>query len=166
MTNIIASLIADLKACHKSDFVAQAAILSAIHSLAPHEFDRARKAAGLNPRKAYALRQIDERFGGNPSRKKRLTRIGWTKLSIMARDNVSGWTVTDMLQLAEQNTAHDLELILRGEVPPDEGRVVVLRLTIAQYEALEEALLVHGAEKTGKGLRRKEEALLAALGVS
>ena len=163
MTKSLNVLIADLKNYPRSDFLGRARTLDAIHPLKPDAFTMAAKAAGIGLRKAYGLVQIHRRFGSKAAWQARLEKIGWTRLYIAARADPEKWSTKQLLDLAEAHTAHDLEVILKGDTPPQNARVVVLRFTPEQYAVFENAVLAHGAEAVGKGLKGRERALIKAL---
>lgn len=113
---------------------------------------------GLNSRKAYALARIARQFDGVPE--ERLYFIGWTKLVIIGR-YLTDDNLEHLLQLAQQNTAHDLEVLLRGETPIEDAKVVQLYLAPNDYQRLRAALIKHGAVTSGNGLIKMEAALMA-----
>lgn len=163
MTQSLNALMADLKTHPKSDFLARGRTLDAIHTLKPDAFALAAKAAGVGLRTAYGLVQVHRRFGSKPAWRARLERVGWTRLYIAARADPEKWSTKQLLGLAETHTAHDLEVVLKGDVPLQNARVVVLRFTLEQYVLFERVLLAHGAEPAGKGLKGREDALIKAL---
>ena len=70
------------------------------------------------------------------------------------------------LTQAETCTAKELPALLKGGPEKPKAHTVLLRLTRRQYENFETVLLAHGAKrpKKGRGLARKEQALMKALG--
>ncbi|CAN0654510.1 conserved protein of unknown function [Nitratireductor aquimarinus] len=123
----------------------------------PDIFLKVAQLAGLSNRKAYALARIARQFENVPEQ--RLFVIGWTKLQIIGRyltDDNSEY----LLQLAEQFTAHDLEVHLRGEIPIQDARVVQLYLAQSDYLRLREVLIAFGAIPSGNGLVKMEGALM------
>src|SRR5690606_31170823 len=118
--------------------------------------------AGLCNRKSYALARISRQFDDLGASEERLYSIGWTKLQIIGRylteDNGEY-----LLQLAELNTAHDLEALLRGETPVEDAKVVQFYLSANDYKRLRSKLVTHGAVVSGNGLAKKELALMKLL---
>lgn len=95
-------------------------------------------------------------------------RIGWTKLQIVAR-HVGGDTkvgkrmIQRYLELAEHTTAHRLPAALNSQdadhaVP---SRTLLLRIPADAYPTLESVLVAYGAQKQGRGLVGKEQAIIA-----
>jgi hypothetical protein len=113
---------------------------------------------GLSPRKSYALARIARQFDGVPE--ERLYVIGWTKLVIIGR-YLTDDNLEHLLQLAQQNTARDLEILLRGETPIEDAKVVQLYLAPNDYQRLRAALIKYGAVQSGNGLIKVEAALMA-----
>ncbi|RFC65630.1 hypothetical protein DY251_17805 [Mesorhizobium denitrificans] len=68
-----------------------------------------------------------------------------------------------LLQLAEQNTSHDLEILLRGETPVEDAKVVQLYLAAEDYKRLRATLKKYGAVVSGNGLAKTEIALMALI---
>lgn len=68
-----------------------------------------------------------------------------------------------LLELAGQHTAHDLEVILRGEEPVEDAKVARFYLAPPDYNRLRAALLKHGAVVSGNGLANVEPALMALI---
>ena len=124
----------------------------------PDIFLKVADLVGLSRRKAYALARIARQFDGVPE--ERLYFIGWTKLVIVGR-YLTDDNLEHLLQLAQQNTAHDLEVLLRGEVPIEGAKVVQLYLSPNDYQRLRAALIKHGAVQSGNGLIKMEAALMA-----
>jgi hypothetical protein len=93
---------------------------------------------------------------------RRLNKIGWTNLQIIAR-HVTPDTCEKLLQLAETHTAKNLEKIMRGEEPILGGRSVLLFFTEEQFATFSQAILMHGSIANGDGFIGKEAALIAAL---
>ena len=106
------------------NFLRMAKALRELQDEQPDIFLEVAKLAGLSNRKAYALARIARQFENAPE--ERLYFIGWTKLQIIGR-YLTGENTEYLLKLAEQNTAHDLEVRLRGDTPIADARVVSLR---------------------------------------
>ncbi len=128
----------------------------------PEEFRALLSQPQLGRRKGYYLVEIDRAFAGSAAPEKRLSKIGWTRLQIIAR-HVTPDNCEKLLQLAETHTAKNLEKIMRGEEPVLGGRTVLLFFTGEQFAAFSQAILKHGAVANGDGFIGKEAALIAAL---
>lgn len=88
----------------------------------------------------------------------RLARIGWSKLSIMAR-HVNAQTIEDWLSFAECNTTNAIHARIRKAEPARHH--VVFKLSAAEKALLTAALVANGAQVTGsRNLFNKEAALL------
>ena len=68
----------------------------------------------LDRRKAYYLIQIARQVEGFPIPRERLARIGWTRMQLVA-DRLTRENWPQMLELAEQHTAHGLKAVLAGK---------------------------------------------------
>lgn len=115
---------------------------------------------GLSPRKAYALVRISRQFDGVAE--ERLHSIGWSKLMIIGR-YLNESNMEQLLALAAGNTAHDLEVLLRGETPVEDAKVVQLYLSPKDNARLRSVLLKHGAIQSGSGLLKMESALMTVI---
>ncbi len=149
----VASLIGD-------NFLRLAWALRELQDEQPDIFLKVVELVGLSPRKAYALARIARQFDGVAE--ERLHFIGWSKLMIVGRylteDNIEY-----LLNLAEKNTSHDLEVLLRGETPVADAKVMVLYLAPDDHTRLKAALIKHGAVVSGHGLAKMEIALMALI---
>jgi len=126
------------------------------------EFRRAAKNAGIGLRKAYYLINVIKAFEGYNIPDAILTRVGWTKLTVL-QSHVNKHNVRELLAVAEEFTVKNLEAYLRGEDPNPDKHSVLMYLTRDQYELLADALIAHGARRSGRGLVDKEEALMRLL---
>lgn len=124
----------------------------------PEMFLKVAELAGISRRKAFALTRIARQFEGVPEQ--RLHLIGWSKLMIVGR-YLSAANRKHLLELAEQNTAHDLEIILQGEQPVEDARIVRLYLAPPDYKRLRAVLTKYGAVPNGSGLTNVEAAMMA-----
>lgn len=142
-------------------FLEIARILRKMKEEDPVSFRAVPDTTPIGRRKSFALVRIDKVFGGRGLPEERLVNIGWAKLNAIA-PFVTPMTCEPLLQLAESHKFLDLERILRGQTPIPDGRVVLLEFAPAEYSAFAGTLLAYGAVRSGKGLFRKEQALLAA----
>ena len=125
------------------------------------EFQRLIKNTGLGSRKAYYLIDIARTFSKIPTPKKRLKKIGWTKLMMLSK-HVTKANYAEMLRLAEENTAANLRRILNGKPPlAGDAHCMVLYVNPDDFETLAEAMALFGAETRGRGIYDKEAALVA-----
>ena len=118
----------------------------------------------LSKRTVCYLLAVWSRFGDLGILRQRLVEVGWTKLAIIAEHCAAGEERKALTQ-AETCTAKELPALLKGGPEKPKAHTVLLRLTPRQYENFETVLLAHGAKrpKKGRGLARKEQALMKAL---
>ncbi|HVU22154.1 MAG TPA: hypothetical protein VHE09_15600 [Rhizomicrobium sp.] len=130
----------------------------------PDEFLTVAKQLGIARRKAYYYVEIDRAFERLGVDRRRLNRIGWTKLRLVA-SHINTRNCERLLKLAEQNSTYSLaRLIINDEI--DAGakvHAVLLHLSPEQYEVFRDVLEAHGAKAAGGGLSEKEQALTKAL---
>ena len=127
----------------------------------PQLFQEIVAKSDLGRRKAYYLVDVSRVFDPLQVSRARLKKVGWTKLAMIAKQ-VTQDNIDELLDLAEQNNAKELERMMRGEKPLGSSHCVLMYFSPKQYEELEEALVHHGARKAGRGrgLVEKENALL------
>ncbi len=147
------------------DFLYLAEELRDLQEAKPDIFVTVVKMAGLSSRKAYALARISRQFADLGVADERLHAIGWTKLQIIGR-YLTEENADHLLNLAEHNTVHDLEALLRGERLIEDARVMLLYLSHEEYELVRGALIKHGAIPNGSGLLKKEVALIALIAMA
>ena len=143
----------------KSRLLETARFLREVREENRDEFKSVATKLGMRLRKAYHLAQIDEVLSDMDIPVARMQRLGWTKLSILAA-YAKPDTINDLLDVAEDCTAHELKMHIRDGKFDPEGRTVVLHLNREQYDLLEEVLCAKGAEPHSRGLLKKEEALM------
>lgn len=96
------------------------------------------------------------------------SRVGWTKLQIIADhaqnqpEKLSQYVMAANLHPALRTTAHALPEALRRQDAPagEKYRSLLFRLSADQYAQVEAALMAFGAERKGRGLTGKEDALV------
>ena len=127
----------------------------------PQRFQEIVAKSDLGRRKAYYLVEVSRVFDPLQVSRARLKKVGWTKLMMIAKQATQD-NIDELLVLAEQNNAKELDRIMRGETPLGNSHCVLMYFSPKQYEELEEALVHHGARKAERrrGLVGKEEALL------
>lgn len=130
----------------------------------PDEFFAVARQLGVAKRKAYYLVEIDRAFAELKADRRRLNRIGWTKLRLIS-PHINARNCEELLRLAEDNSAYDLTRLM-GKDPVEadaEVHTVLLRMSRDQYQVLREVLEAHGAKVTSNGISEKEQALTRAL---
>ena len=143
----------------KSRLLDTARFLRTVREENRDEFKSVATKLRMRLRKAYHLAQIDEALSDMDIPAERMQRLGWTKLSILAAYGKKE-TIDDLLDVAEDCTAHELKMYIhKGGIDPG-GRTVVLHFSKEQYGLLEEALRAKGAEPHPRGLLGKEAALM------
>jgi hypothetical protein len=128
----------------------------------PDLFQQIVKKGRLGRRKAYYLVEVSRKFDPLPISRARLKKIGWTKLQIIGQ-HVTKDNVEELVSLAEQLKTQQLERKMQGEEPIGNVHCVLIYFSPKQYAEFEEALLKNGAERSGRGIVGKEEALINAL---
>lgn len=116
------------------------------------------KGTKISRRRAFYWMEVDKVFGEFDIPAQRLVDIGWTKLSLIAKQidagNLEAW-----LKLAENNTADGLRALLNDQEPPE--HILRFKLTSQQYAVIAGTLMANGAYMvSGAGLANKEKALL------
>ena len=125
-------------------FLDLAALLRKLKDTQPKDFASLIDWPKLGRRKAYYLIEIDEAFGDKPDLRPRLSEIGWTKAAKIAKF-ATPENSDDLLELAENYTALQLELLLKGVEIKVGSRFVTFRLDPEEFALLRSVLLKHGA---------------------
>lgn len=146
----------------RGGFLRAAKFFRDLQDHAPSEFGPVANLVGVGKRKAYYLAQVHRVFSELGVDKKRLEALGWTKLKVLVH-RIDESNCDQLLELAETCTARQLRFFVRDKLPVSGEKCVVLYFTPSQYAVFEGAVLDHGGEKAGKGLLRKEAALIKAL---
>jgi hypothetical protein len=130
----------------------------------PDEFLTVAKQLGIARRKAYYYVEIDRAFARLKVDSRRLNRIGWTKLRLIA-PHINARTCERLLKLAEENSTYGLARLINNDEgdPGTKVHAVLLYLSPEQYQVFRDVLEAHGAKATGSGLSAKEQALTRAL---
>jgi hypothetical protein len=124
------------------------------------DFRKICDAAGIGTRKAYYLASITKQIEGLHIPTKRLKAVGWTKLMTI-HPHLTKETWKDLLELAENNTNRELQLLVKGEEPADNAHCVLLYFNDDDYADFVKSALHHGAARSGRGLLHKEKAIMA-----
>ena len=114
---------------------------------------------GIGRRKAYYLVEISRTFDPLQVPRARLHDLGWTKVQLLGK-HVTKDNVEELLNLAEKTSANELERVQSGKKPLGNARCVLMYFSPKQYDELEDALLRHGGERSGRGVENKEEAMI------
>jgi len=146
----------------EDEFLMKARYFRKVQDETPEKFASIAEQCGEDRRTAYYFAQIDRTFSQFDVDNKRLSRVGWTKLQLIAK-HINQDNCEELLTIAEATSTHDLTLMMRGEKPVKGTRVVTLYLKARQYKIFSQAVLAHGGSKSGSGLANKETALIAAL---
>src|SRR5208337_851216 len=128
----------------------------------PALFQQLWQKTSLGRRKAYYLVEVSRVFDPLPISRNRLKKLGWTKLQIIGRQ-ITKDNAQELLAIAEENTAKQLERLMRGEKPIDNAHCMLMYFSPKQYKVVGEAMLANGGVKSGRGVVGKEEALVRAL---
>ena len=128
----------------------------------PDKFRDVWQKSNLGRRKAYYLVEVSRAFDSLPIPKARLKKIGWTKLSLLAK-HVTKDNVTELVELAEKHNAVQIEALMKGEKPINNAHCVLMYFSPKQYALFESVLIKFGAVQSGRGLVDKEDALIKAL---
>jgi len=157
-----------LAAKSTKSFHAFARALSAAHKSDPAFLYEIEEAAKIKRRALFYLSDVGGFLTDHGITEKQAERIGWTKIQIVARhvrcNTVVGKRmIRRYLKIAEHTTAHRLPAALNNQDADRTvaSRAVLLRIPADAYPALEGALLGHGAQKRGRGLVGKEQAIMA-----
>lgn len=130
----------------------------------PDRFVTVAGQLGVARRKAYYLAEIDRAFDRLKVDRRRLARIGWSKLRIIS-GHINDRNSEELLKLAESNSGYRLAQLMKNE-PTGAGvktHAVLLRLSQEQYNLFREVLGAHGADVSTGGISGKEQALTRAL---
>ena len=107
---------------------------------------------------AIGVYRLAQRLGLTP---REVTQIGWTKLAVVAASNQGITTKTDILALCQGRTVTQLRAALSGIFGA--VKTVVFTLNKGQRAQLDEALVRFGANRYGRSIRGKEQALMSIL---
>lgn len=149
-------------------FHAFARALWAAHSTDPAFLHEVERVAGIKRRALFYLSNVGGFLVDYGITEEQAERVGWTKLQIIARHaanqpgRISQRAMQTKLGIAARTPAHALPAALETQDMPSERplRSVLLRLSAEQYADVEAALIACGAERKGRGLIAKEDALV------
>lgn len=142
------------------NFLEVARTLRDMLDTSPEDFQKFISKSSLGRRKIYYLVEIDRAFRKLNVSKARVGKIGWTKANLLAK-HINATNAKQLLEMAEQNSAHNLKIMLAGGKKKDNLHAVLHYMDDDSYAIYEKALLKMGAQKgPNGGLSGKEEALL------
>ena len=136
-----------------------------LRQLMDREPDLFQQIIGKDPRKRrkmYYLVEVSRIYEPLPIPRSRLRKIGWTKLQLIGK-HIDDSNMEELLQLAEESNAKELERHMRGEKPLGNAHCVLMYFSPKQYAELEEVLIQNGGQRSGRGFLNKEEALINAI---
>jgi hypothetical protein len=130
----------------------------------PDRFVTVAVQLGVARRKAYYLAEIDRAFDRLKVDRRRLERIGWSKLRIIS-GHINDRNCEELLKLAEGNSSYQLAKRMKNAPvdPSTKTYAVLLHLSQEQYNLFREVLGAHGADVSASGISGKEQALTRAL---
>ncbi len=146
-------------AAQKDNFVQLGRLLRKLQVEDNELFKQLIEEAGLKRRMAYYLAEVARRFEGIPISDDQLTAIGWTKAAIIG-PHVTRGNWPKLAALAEEHSAHDLQIIMDGGMPIPDSKRVILFLKPTQFERFSRAVLAHGGQQKNGSLKNKERALM------
>lgn len=141
------------------EFLRLGKLLRDIQEADPSLFRKTAQNSSIGLRKAYYLVNIHNAFEKLKVPPSRLREIGWTKLNIISK-HVTKKNVRELLKLAEENTARNLEILMRGDEPENNAHAVLMYFSPDDYKKLSDRLVEFGAVRQGRGLLDKEKALI------
>lgn len=156
-----------LAALPSKNFYDLARDLATLHAMQPSVLIKIGDQHGISRRRMYYLSEAGAFIRKSGMDKATAERLGWTKVSALARhtkdmQTLTATEVSALVALSDQSTVYNLPEALAKNVPPPEAaRAILLHLTTEQYKVVEEALAAFGARKRGRGLAGKEDALVA-----
>lgn len=143
-------------------FLELARTMRRLREIDPDLFFECVASSEISLRKAYYLLEVEAKFSKLKVPDERLLRIGWTKLSVLAK-HIEELDLEIALKVAEAAPVHHLKTLSQGKIPDKKQHCVLMYLNEYQFELLADALVQFGAERDLRGLRGKEDALTAFL---
>lgn len=151
------------------NFFELATKLAKLHESDPSTLRDIPQQTGMSRRRLYYLLEVGRLLSDQQISKPEAEAVGWTKLQIIARhlsrsEGAEG-ELRQFMKQAIDLPSRSLAQALRGEAVPDDCAVQFTLDKISKGE-LDEALLAYGAERSGRGLIGREEALLRIVRVA
>lgn len=154
----------EIAAAVSDNMMVAARLLREIRDRRARDLPEAARRASIGLRKAHTLARIATLFDGLGVPDDRLEKIGWAKLDIigghLAED---ARNAGELLTLAESFSQLELKARLQGQVPETRHGSMLLHLPADEDLRFRKLLLQFGARTKGKGLVKKEEALIALM---
>lgn len=138
---------------------AQASDLAALHKRDRAEFNDLIDKGLMKRRRAYYLRRVGQMLETGAITQSDAERIGWTKLVVIA-DTITAKNAPRLLNRARKKTAQELKRIMREDDQKPAPHCVLMYFSPHQYVQFKRAMILHGATSTGRGLARKEQAIM------
>ena len=154
--------VADMAGNVEDNFLELGKALRQLQDRDPDLFRKLVVNGTLGRRKAYYLVEVSRTFDSLPVPRARLRAIGWTKLQLIGK-TINTANMEDLLTLAEENNAKELERHMKGEAPLGNAHCVLMYFSPKQFSEVESALLANGGTRTGRGILNKEKALLQVI---
>lgn len=148
-----------------SSFMELAGQLRQLQEQDPERFRDFVKATNIGLRKAYYLISVDKTFKPLKVPKKMLVELGWTKLMTI-QPHVTKQNYLDLIEYAKTHTVQQLKEYLKGGSQEDVDKnqhAVLMYFSPEDYSTLVDALLQHGASRSGRGIVDKEKAMIRLL---
>jgi len=142
-----------------ANFIELAAQLRKLQELYPDRYQDFLKASGIGKRKAYYLVSIDKTFEKLPVPKLELSKLGWTKLTVL-QPHATENNIQEIVTYAKAHTAEELKQYLKGKDAMSKERSILMYFSSDDYNKLVQTLVKHGAVKSGNALVHKEKALM------
>jgi len=146
----------------EDNFVELASTLSKLKALDPKAFAEFRKLSGVGNRKAYYLVKIADVFHPLKVPKITMKALGWTKC-MMLSDHINSNNKDKLVKFALDHTVKEIEAFVKGGDVANNAHSVLMYFNEQDYSELTDALVAHGAKRSGRGLVNKEEALISLL---
>lgn len=144
------------------NFFELATKLAKLHESDPSTLRDIPEQTGMSRRRLYYLLEVGRLLSDQQISKPDAEAVGWTKLQIIARHlSRSEGAESELRRFMKQAIgvpSRSLETALKGEAVPDDCAVQFTLDKISKGE-LDEALLAYGAERSGRGLVKREQAL-------
>jgi len=144
------------------DFFDLAVRLSELHDGGRTALKKMESSTGLPRRRMYYLVEVGDLIRKYAIPKAQADEVGWTKLQIVARHLKKSHPpsgLNELLEIASANKALALRRLLQGK--NDAGtKAVQFELNAKARANLDKALLAFGAKPAGRGLIKRDAALL------
>lgn len=157
--HVASEIVKNLKAFKSENFLELARGLRSVKENTPELFDEVIEGLRLHSRKAYYILSVEAELQAFGIPDERLLEIGWTKLSMIV-PKLTQENHLKLLKLAETHTAREVGLLLNGEFPAPDSKVLQIYLPAKDYDTVAKALTLFGAGLIEGSLIYKEDALV------